>query len=413
MAMSSARRLSVLFCCQVFSISGFKSWADVTESCLTLLNDGGWHYVRVGVGTPPQSLDLLVDTGHSGTIVKDCRAMRGDTKKTKCFTGEKSTTYELGGHHIKLEFGSGNIFGQLGTDVVVVGKSKALMSEGVVFWHSSKGEAFEHAPLEGILGLGLPQGKDSALAGSSWLAAASIQRFSMCFSGAEEGGILRLNPPAAKMRLGNIGRPANYWALNLQGVSSGDAKAKVAPCGGEKSSDAACALIVDSGTQMITAPRAQLPDIYSSICDAWPRCKQLMGQRKSSAPESEIKMDKLKAVESLLEGCQGQEWATDAAALNKELPPLYWHVGAGGQTETLKLAASSYVVLIDSGDKSGPLCYPGIQQMDIQLDALTGPLIIIGTPLFNEYEVQFDLSTDTISFSPSSCGSTAQMLSVG
>ncbi|CAE7372754.1 Pga5 [Symbiodinium natans] len=449
------RLLDLLAFCQVLLSRSLKTRAADAESCAPLINRQSYSALRVGVGTPKQEFDLVADTGSSTVIVThcECRAHACFGSSGKCFTGtNRSSTFRVprdasgSPMAVTMAFGSGIIYGVVGSDLVTVGQESAMMNSSVVFMYDHE-LATSTSDFEGIFGLGLPYKQPSASASheQSWLVRAAIERFSMCFSNMQEDGMLRLNSPAQTTRLGNLGK--FHWGLDFRGVSVGGEKADVILCGdGErKDKETACGLIPDSGTTLILAPSRHLLRLYAKLCDMWPRCSKAFAQdnaTKSSNghpepetgstigdwirstlekwgipkisitnpfeldPASQLQLDKKERFESLLADCAS--WTTDAADLDREMPPIFWHVaGVEGTTQTFSLPASAYIVA--TGYKDHILCMPFFGEYDYETQ-LNGPIWIMGTPLFYEYEVHYDMSTEpaSMSFSKTSCGSCGQ-----
>eukprot|EP00439_Symbiodinium_sp_Y106_P083865 s8_g24.t1 len=490
-AMATAARLRCLafLCCHVFLSNGLKT--RVSESCSPLINRQSYSALRVGVGTPKQEFDLVADTGSSAVIVTHCECMSNSCfgSSGNCFTGtNRSSTFDVprdgsgAPRAVTMTFGSGMIYGVVGTDVVTVGQESATMNGSVIFMYDHELDT-AISDFEGIFGLGLPYKEADIYASSqqSWLVTASIQRFSMCFSNMEENGMLRLNSPAQAETLGNLGK--FHWGVDFQGLSVGDEKAEIILCGDDDktssrrywSIESECSLtkfhlpamsvcaVKDSGTTLILAPSRHLWTLYSKLCDMWPRCSKAFAEDKTSKPSEEqsepsmgsrigelwlctksqeplrfpqlhdwikstlekwgipeihitnpfdldpatqLKLDKKERFESLLADCAS--WSKDAADLEREMPAIFWHVaGVEGKTQTFSLPPSTYVVATGFNDQI--ICMPFFGEYDYET-VQNGPIWIMGTPLFYEYEVHYDLSTEppSLSFSKTSCGSYGQ-----
>jgi len=453
MAMAARLRCLAFLCCHVFLSNGLKT--RVSESCSPLINRQSYSALRVGVGTPKQEFDLVADTGSSAVIVTHCECMSNSCfgSSGNCFTGtNRSSTFDVprdgsgAPRAVTMTFGSGMIYGVVGTDVVTVGQESATMNGSVIFMYDHELDT-AISDFEGIFGLGLPYKEADIYASSqqSWLVTASIQRFSMCFSNMEENGMLRLNSPAQAETLGNLGK--FHWGVDFQGLSVGDEKAEIILCGDDDKKDrkTACGLIPDSGTTLILAPSRHLWTLYSKLCDMWPRCSKAFAEDKTSKPSEEqsepsmgsrigdwikstlekwgipeihitnpfdldpatqLKLDKKERFESLLADCAS--WSKDAADLEREMPAIFWHVaGVEGKTQTFSLPPSTYVVATGFNDQI--ICMPFFGEYDYET-VQNGPIWIMGTPLFYEYEVHYDLSTEppSLSFSKTSCGSCGQ-----
>jgi len=433
--------LQACFCQLVFSL---KTAAHVPETCAPLENHGSYSAVKIGIGTPRQYFDLIADTGSSAVIVTHCACQKTNCfgYSTPCFVGNnRSSTFNVSldrsgnPESLVLEFGSGVIFGVLGTDVVAVGNTAAMMNRSLVLMYDNKLDA-SITNFEGIFGLGLPY-KSRSAGEQSWLTTASIKRFSMCFTGFEKDGVLRFNSKTSKPEdsMKSVGK--YHWGLNFNGISLGNMKAEIIFCDG-KTTSSRCGIIPDSGTTLMLGPARHILELYSSICDQWPRCARAYAKSNQTeddssslgsaigdwineamhkwgipdtitsrfAPdhETQVKLEKRRHFESLLKRCS--TWGPDGGdALDKELPAIYWHLsGAEGTSKTLEMPPSSYVVAM--GFQGQVACLPFFGEYEY-VTAQNGPVWILGSAIFYDYVVQYDLSTSSVAFSSSPCGSCA------
>mmetsp|Transcript_16272 Transcript_16272/g.35244 ORF Transcript_16272/g.35244 Transcript_16272/m.35244 type:complete len:538 (-) Transcript_16272:81-1694(-) len=449
--------------------SGLLSIGNDAQSCASLRNDGPVYTVRVSVGTPPQPLDVVADTGSDSVIVSSCFCVEQGrcNEKNKCFSGKKSSTFSLEGTDGKLlstqedakvkvvvlTFGSGKIESAVSTDVVQVGTIKAEMDGGLLLMIDQALNL--QGPFEGILGLGLPRKKTVPLLETNatrspqittesfdtgFLQTAGIERFSMCFNEAGKDGLLRLGQPKPNLVLGSVGKV--HWGLDFrgitvvpaqktalaQGVSHRETSTKslsLKAVASVKSSfcnmssmkpgqETPCGIIPDSGTTFIMAPAEHLAALFSDICDAWPKCAATVQDKAGS---------KLKAVESLLQDCD--EWPEGEGI--EQMPTLQFHVaGSAGQEQTLELPPNRYVMAVQAQEvkyvkhhlagiiditeevptgKEVKVCTPTFGKQEYQTEK-NGPVWILGTPLFYEYEVGYEMKSDKpgISFEHDNCG---------
>jgi len=258
----------------------------------------------------------------------------------------------------------------------------------------------------------------------SFLETAGISRFSLCFNDGASG-VLRLGTPQQPQVLGSVG--SFHWGLDLQGISVGALNSTVAICSpssmkpGQKS---ACGAIPDSGTTAIMAPAAEIKELHDHICDNWSRCRQnytaiqKAGSAASKAASDIYGVDpfgiedrlphKDSILKLLLLDCNS--WLTKDQGLH-ELPDIHFHLrGAGGETKKVALSAWAYVmetfehevetVYKNVGGYKIPykrrtgiktkVCTLNIAPMAYETEA-NGPIFILGTPLFYEFEVGYDL----------------------
>ncbi|XP_068770390.1 beta-secretase 2 isoform X2 [Struthio camelus] len=116
-------------------------------------DSGRGYYLEMLIGTPPQTLNILVDTGSSNFAV----AGAPDPDVTSYFNPELSSTYKSQGIDVTVKYTQGSWTGMLGTDVITIPKgingsytiniATILESENFflpgVKWHGILGLAYD------------------------------------------------------------------------------------------------------------------------------------------------------------------------------------------------------------------------------------------------------------------------------
>lgn len=249
-----------------------------------------------------------------------------------------------------------------------------------------------------------------------FLQSAGVSRFSLCFRDRGKDGALRLQPPMGK-GLKSIGQ--HHWGVDFQGVSVGDAKADVQFCSPHaktKGQKTACAAIPDTGTTLLMAPASHLETLFGQLCDEWPRC--------AAAAKTGLEKKKLELFMLLLGQCG--EWKSKEHGLD-ELPAIHLHLaGAGGAKQSLKLDGNAYIIETEEDEleivtkhlmgmpmkvrvpsgKKRKVCAPAFGGHEMNTTE-NGPVWILGSPIFYEYEVGYALSQEepAISFTKAeNCG---------
>ncbi|XP_059961297.1 pregnancy-associated glycoprotein 2-like [Mesoplodon densirostris] len=106
---------------------------------------------NITIGTPPQEFKVIFDTGSADLWVPSTYCDSVPCYKHKVFNPHASTTFRLSGLPVDLTYGSGRMVGFLGYDTVRIGK---LVDVVQPFALSKLQFGLEHAPFDGILGLG-------------------------------------------------------------------------------------------------------------------------------------------------------------------------------------------------------------------------------------------------------------------
>lgn len=413
------------------------------ESCAELHNRGTYFSVEVAVGTPEagkaqQSFELVADTGSSAVIVTSCVCVQKGLchSDDKCYTGtDNSKTFSVPENSVDrygnstptivaMTFGSGTVNSVVASDVVKVGGVQVVMDEGLLLM-VDRTQLKVPGPFEGILGLGIEEAKTELVGNETewrpkvpdtklFLKEAGIDRFSLCFNDAGNAGALRLDLPSIPDPLPAIG--TFHWGLGLTGVSVGSESGTSLFCNPnsmKQGQSTPCAMIPDSGTTLLMGPKDQIEALFGSLCDDWDRCSQAHSTDLNNLTKSH-------AFQTLLYNCN--DWMSEDNGIN-EVPSIFLTVGGNGVSKVIELTAWAYItetvepeykrtvkhlfgvipVVVDVPTKTNrTVCTPsfGVQEYDtIQ----NGPVWIMGTPLFYQFTVGYDLSGPNISFSQGRC----------
>jgi hypothetical protein len=253
-------------------------------SCTALANHGSYFSVSIEVGTPSQTFDVVADTGSDAVIVQSCLCQEvGDCSASdRCFQGTaRSSTFSAGKEEevpvITMEFGSGSIQSAISSDFVRVGSVQTTMDKGLLLMVSRHLDI--SGPFEGILGLGqlqaeyYPPQRNGANADlehvSGFLHQANVDRFSICFNDGTSPGVLRLGTEKQALALPSVG--TLHWGLKLAGMSVGSSSAPSLFCSDSDSRE--CGAIPDSGTTVMLGPEEHVREVFSGLCESWPRCQ--------------------------------------------------------------------------------------------------------------------------------------------
>ena len=112
-------------------------------------------YSPITVGTPPQTFNVIMDTGSSNLWVPASCGLSCILKHK--YDSTKSSTYKADGRDFKIQYGSGPVAGKLSQDVVSVGDITVPITFAEISDVSGLGLGFALGKFDGILGLAWPQ----------------------------------------------------------------------------------------------------------------------------------------------------------------------------------------------------------------------------------------------------------------
>jgi hypothetical protein len=307
------------------------------------------YYGKIELGTPPQSFNVIFDTGSSDLWVagSKCGTSCGTHSK---YNAAKSSTYVANGTVFDIEYGSGPVSGYESEDVLNFGGynvQNQIFAE--VTDASGLGAGYLLGKFDGILGLAFPILSVNHVTPAfqnlvaQGLVDQSLFSFFLGNSDSEAGELLLGGIDTAKYTGDITWQPlsaATYWQIALDGISvSGQSYASNAKA------------IVDSGTSLLTGPTAVVAEIAKKI-----------GAKEIIAGEYMV------------------ECAYD------KLPNLDFTIG--GKVYTL--TPTDYLI------PDGKLCLFAMMGMDIPEP--TGPLYILGDVFMRKYYTVWDVANKRVGF---------------
>lgn len=242
--------------------------------CALVRDAGAMGLIEVEVGSPPTSVNLVVDTGSNVLIVESCACQDAEAclLSEACFdntsSGSFGEMYQANGtaRELVLSFGSGVIGGVVGKEKVRIGNGNPVyMKDGMLFMTDRNLDFDDN--FEGILGLGPPEylvqeamdearqaaddeikalekaahnasaeeqaaineaaaemkarDNESESEPLGFLEQAGFHRFALCFGrGNDSNGTLTVGGAPAAEPLKSIGKM--HWGLAVTGVTVGD-----------------------------------------------------------------------------------------------------------------------------------------------------------------------------------------------
>jgi hypothetical protein len=152
-------------------------------------------------------------------------------------------------------------------------------------------------------------------------------------------------------------------------------------------------------------PKEHIEKLFSSLCEKWPRCKAGMLVFKN--------MTGADVFQELLHTCSS--WKNDDTDLS-EIPSIFFQVGEPGSLQTVEITPWAYVIetvefkykeyfkhllgMMAMSKAAGveeteKVCVPAFGVMEYTTQ-LNGPVWILGTSLFYEYTISYDLQANTL-----------------
>lgn len=228
------------------------------------------YYGVVEIGTPPQSFEVIYDTGSSNLWVPKVGCTHCGlpfiSHKSK-YDETKSTTYEKDGDDFEIMYGSGSVKGffskdavTLADDIVIDGQDFAEVTDA-----GGLGVAYSLGKFDGILGLGFSTisvgGRTTVFENAIKQNKVDLPIFSF-YLGDNQPGELTFGGYDSSKFEGDLKyvklEAATYWEITMDSVKAGDYKK-------EGSAEDKITAIVDSGTSLITGPKAEIAKLAASV----------------------------------------------------------------------------------------------------------------------------------------------------
>ncbi|XP_056242751.1 gastricsin-like [Seriola aureovittata] len=223
------------------------------------------YYGAITIGTPPQSFEVLFDTGSSNLWVNSiyCNTQACDTHKK--FNPQQSSTFSGTRQSFFLPYGAGSLYGVFGYDTVNVG-GIVINNQEVGLSTDEPGQTFAVVKFNGILGLSYPAisagGQTPVMDNMMSQNLLSTNIFAFYLSrGGQQGSELSFGGVDNSLFQGQIHwtpvTSETFWQIGIQGFQIDGHETGWCSQG--------CQSVVDTGTSTLTAPGNLLGDLMQEI----------------------------------------------------------------------------------------------------------------------------------------------------
>ncbi|KAG9273017.1 gastricsin [Astyanax mexicanus] len=240
--------------------------ATATIEPMTNYADSSYYGV-ISVGTPPQSFQVLFDTGSSNLWVDSVYCSTQACTTHTQFNPSDSSTYQSTSTTFYLPYGAGSLDGVFGYDTVTV-SGVTVTGQEIGLSTNEPGQNFVVAQFSGILGLAYPSlaagGQTPVVDNMINQGLLEYNLFGVYLSPNEESGSeIAFGNVNTNMYQGQIyWTPVTsdlYWQIGIQDFAIGGQQT------GWCSQYSGCQAIVDTGTSALTAPQSYLASLMQSI----------------------------------------------------------------------------------------------------------------------------------------------------
>lgn len=227
------------------------------------------YFGVVEIGTPPQSFEVIFDTGSSNLWVPKVGCSHCGlpfiSHKSK-YDDSKSSTYEADGADFEIMYGSGSVKGFFGKDDVTLAQDIVIneVEFAEVTDAGGLGIAYSIGKFDGILGLGF---SSISVGGVPTVFEEAIKQNKVdqpifaFYLGDNQPGELTFGGYDSSKFEGDLKyvklEAATYWEITLDSVKAGDYS--------KDSDDGKITAIIDSGTSLITGPKVEIKKLAAAV----------------------------------------------------------------------------------------------------------------------------------------------------
>ncbi|XP_030078224.1 pepsin A [Microcaecilia unicolor] len=311
------------------------------------------YFGTIGIGTPPQSFNVLFDTGSSNLWVPSVYCSSSACSNHNRFNPQQSSTFQSTSTSVAVTYGTGSMTGVLGYDTVQVG---GIADTNQIFGLSETepGSFLYYSPFDGILGLAYP---NIAASGATpvfdnmWNQGLVPQDlFSVYLSSDDQSGsVVMFGGFDSSYYTGSLNwvplSAEGYWQITVDSISM---NGQVIAC------SSSCQAIVDTGTSLLVGPPTPIANIQYYI-----------GASEDSNGQYVINCNAISSMPDIIFSINGIQYPVPASAYVRQ------NQGA---------------------------CTSGFQNMD--LPTSSGELWILGDIFIRQYFVVFDRGNNQVGMAP-------------
>ncbi|XP_037336457.1 pepsin A-like [Pungitius pungitius] len=221
------------------------------------------YYGVVSIGTPPQSFNVIFDTGSSNLWVPSVYCSSQACNNHNKFNPGQSSTFQWGSQTLSIQYGTGSMTGRLATDNVEVG---GITVSNQVFGISQTEAPFmAQMTADGILGLAFQSiASDNVMPVFDTMVKEGLVSqplFSVYLSSnSEQGSEVAFGGIDSSHYTGQISwiplTSATYWQIKMDSVTI---NGQTVACAG------GCQAIIDTGTSQIVGPTSDINNMNSWV----------------------------------------------------------------------------------------------------------------------------------------------------
>ena len=237
---------------------------------ITLENFWNQQFVgTIGIGTPPQYLTVIFDTGSGNFFVNSELCKSRSCQSREAYDNELSSTYSSLDLEIGVQFGSGQVRGKIGTDTLLIGGVE-IQGQNFAEVTYESGSVFYYAKFSAIMGLGFNTlAHDDTvpvfdhIVNSKYLEW-NVFSFYYSLNEGEDSEMLIGDVDHSKfyghLHWVPVSKDPYYWTVEVSDVRFGERSLGLCEEG--------CLMALDTGTTLILAPSEAVEGIYKGIRNA-------------------------------------------------------------------------------------------------------------------------------------------------